>query len=606
MNSDDIHGLLPDLNGTAESPDLGPPPIAHFEAGDPIHFDASQQESPWQTKQDIGGALNPALLSNLETRRRRRESSRPGDNAVLQLTDSQTSHQELLDNTNKPEHTLKSGAKRKFSARDEDEQSGLPSTSERDDFQFNRTQETPQTERPSGTRLVTGQAEKRAEQGSQSDATKMKESSREKPRVNPNQALTSRNVLAPKSVNTDPVLSPVKISRLAEGEKHKPPKPNMPTKSRDRAKAREQPASQRFARQVKAQQAEIQAPEPKATTQSVTELPRILPEPPEPPAASSLDTFSPEGSEPPATRPESRDTPPPGDLDPEKANTSTFGSMGRASRRPRGSVSYAEPNLRDKMRRPTKELVDAVAAEERLQQKKTLRSEEDAIEAELVITGETASKMRTVTVKKEPTTDHSLDWKALPMKKSEINQNHVGTDPPSPLNNKAPAAKTDLPPSVVTERRRRPSMLERDKSVVGGGQQGFGASSAIAALITEHPKHRSRGDSVLIDKLKHTSKHSEAPEVYDIQGSSPADTEDTTAKARESKATVARSSRRHSSISDDRIKDAMARRAERRKETAPAPDLKGVRSAATLVADAGEEIAGRGERAASRRRSMML
>lgn len=407
-------------------------------------------------------------------------------------------------------------------------------------------------------------------------------------------------------MNTDPVLSPVKISRLAEGEKIKPPKPNMPTKPRDRARARDQPASQRFARPAKVQQAEVQAPDAKATTQSVTELSKIPPEPPEPPAASSLDTFSPEGSEPPATRPESRDTPPPGDLDPETANTSTFGSMGRASRRPRCSVSYAEPNLRDKMRRPTKELVDAVAAEERRQQKRTLKSEEDAIEAEPLITGEAPSKMRTVTVKKESTADYSLDWKALPVKKGESIRDNVEADPPSPLSNKAPAAKPDLPPSVVTERRRRPSMLERDKSGVGGGQQGFGASSAIAALITEHPKNRSRGDSVLIDKLKHTSKHSEAPEVYDIQGSSPADTEDTTAKTGESKATVARSSRRHSSISDDRIKDAMARRAERRKETAPAPDLKGVRSAATLVADAGEGVAGRGDRAASRRRSMML
>lgn len=34
----------------------------------------------------------------------------------------------------------------------------------------------------------------------------------------------------------------------------------------------------------------------------------------------------------------------------------------RPSRRPRATISYAEPNLRDKMRRPTNELVDAVAA----------------------------------------------------------------------------------------------------------------------------------------------------------------------------------------------------------------------------------------------------
>lgn len=47
------------------------------------------------------------------------------------------------------------------------------------------------------------------------------------------------------------------------------------------------------------------------------------------------------------------DTPPPADI-------SSRGETSRPSRRNRTTVSYAEPNLRDKMRRPTKELVDAV------------------------------------------------------------------------------------------------------------------------------------------------------------------------------------------------------------------------------------------------------
>lgn len=47
------------------------------------------------------------------------------------------------------------------------------------------------------------------------------------------------------------------------------------------------------------------------------------------------------------------DTPPPADI-------SYGGDASRPSRRNRTAVSYAEPNLRDKMRRPTKELVDAV------------------------------------------------------------------------------------------------------------------------------------------------------------------------------------------------------------------------------------------------------
>ncbi|POS77105.1 hypothetical protein DHEL01_v204500 [Diaporthe helianthi] len=51
-----------------------------------------------------------------------------------------------------------------------------------------------------------------------------------------------------------------------------------------------------------------------------------------------------------------RDTPPPADI-------SSHGETSRPSRRVRASVSYAEPNLRDKMRRPTKEMLDAVSGE---------------------------------------------------------------------------------------------------------------------------------------------------------------------------------------------------------------------------------------------------
>ena len=52
------------------------------------------------------------------------------------------------------------------------------------------------------------------------------------------------------------------------------------------------------------------------------------------------------------------DTPPPADI-------TADGETARGSRRNRGTISYAEPNLRDKMRRPTQELYDAVTGEGR-------------------------------------------------------------------------------------------------------------------------------------------------------------------------------------------------------------------------------------------------
>ena len=63
------------------------------------------------------------------------------------------------------------------------------------------------------------------------------------------------------------------------------------------------------------------------------------------------------------------DTPPPADI-------SSQGETSRASRRSRGVVSYAEPNLRDKMRRPTKDLVDAVTGSRRSSQFDLLDSHE--------------------------------------------------------------------------------------------------------------------------------------------------------------------------------------------------------------------------------------
>ncbi|CAK7274097.1 hypothetical protein SEPCBS57363_005985 [Sporothrix epigloea] len=70
-----------------------------------------------------------------------------------------------------------------------------------------------------------------------------------------------------------------------------------------------------------------------------------------------------------------RDTPPP-------ADTFLQGETSRPNRRSRASVSYAEPNLRDKMRRPTKELFDAVAGEGKYVQRQSVQThQDDEIEA---------------------------------------------------------------------------------------------------------------------------------------------------------------------------------------------------------------------------------
>lgn len=79
------------------------------------------------------------------------------------------------------------------------------------------------------------------------------------------------------------------------------------------------------------------------------------PQEPETPLADPGVVF-PDTPETKSTSEKPRDTPPPADI-------SSHGETSRPNRRVRASVSYAEPNLRDKMRRPTKEMLDAVSGE---------------------------------------------------------------------------------------------------------------------------------------------------------------------------------------------------------------------------------------------------
>lgn len=134
-----------------------------------------------------------------------------------------------------------------------------------------------------------------------------------------------------------------------------------------------------------------------------------------------------------------RDTPPPADI-------SSHGETSRPSRRVRASVSYAEPNLRDKMRRPTKEMLDAVSGEGRYKRTSSAHH----------VASVSASK---------PAADSELARSAsttqLPAAEAAM-ENEAARRPPvmSPLSQKdsmkegPPAGQGGQP---VSERRRRPS-----------------------------------------------------------------------------------------------------------------------------------------------------
>ncbi|KAJ1337995.1 Shugoshin N-terminal coiled-coil region [Microdochium nivale] len=169
----------------------------------------------------------------------------------------------------------------------------------------------------------------------------------------------------------------------------------------------------------------------------------------DPPALSiepSLNTpFSPESS---ASREDATDTPPP-------AHISLLGETARASRRARSAVSYAEPNLRDKMRRPTKELFDAVSGEG-----KTIRrhsqSKRDDLPSALGAISMSASS------------EKSQVWRDFPQKHiteaTESNPAAGIAASPLAMKTKKEVVASGLPISLAAEKKKRSAGSECESS----------------------------------------------------------------------------------------------------------------------------------------------
>lgn len=150
-----------------------------------------------QAKTEKGGDLNPVLFANLETRRKRRGSTQRGESATLEPADAQTSQAEVLDGQIKPGFALTSGAKRKFAAKEEEEQVYNEAAPEGDDFHYNRNPIVAQPHIGSQTKPPSSQKEKQVEQRSSEGSTGQKDKSQEKPKINTNSTHNGRNILAP-------------------------------------------------------------------------------------------------------------------------------------------------------------------------------------------------------------------------------------------------------------------------------------------------------------------------------------------------------------------------------------------------------------------------
>ncbi|KAI9170947.1 Shugoshin [Paramyrothecium foliicola] len=335
LNPDQILALRSEADSSelVESPDLGPPPVSHFIDADPVKVDSPARSPPARSTPskivDISPIFadepSPVTTAPLQTIVKIEEVQ---DTDTEELPPASKEHRSPQQEAQpvtaiKPQpppavQPSKAGSKRKLAARED-----LTNTRTRN---VNNENQTPNvvSEKISIREKADGKTLK--------ELSQLRKEARERP------IAPRRRPLAAKSTNDD-VNSPRKAVKPTE----KPDLASMkvdlatPTVIQDAAKAK--PTKTGAATKSLPIRQPVTSPE---LAVPVTEPVLFSPISPEPVA---LDDDGARG-----------DTPPPADITSE-------GETSRPSRRNRGAISYAEPNLRDKMRRPTKELFDAVTGE---------------------------------------------------------------------------------------------------------------------------------------------------------------------------------------------------------------------------------------------------
>ncbi|KAG9243826.1 hypothetical protein BJ878DRAFT_102768 [Calycina marina] len=560
LEQQEIQTILDDAAAnTTDSPEIGPPPVSQFVNEDPVKIDLPSR--PKDSGAEDFPENDPPLSIHLEHRKKRKDSigdaelRRGGRDESKEVTSS-----------------FKVGAKRKLSVRDDEE--GEPPTKRDEnvpDFQFTRssgseTTNRPESSAPSGKRIVKVSKA----------APLTRAAPREKPIVN-SVSIAARKALAPKSVNN----SPRKTPRTGFND--------MKAAKTDQIKSdpiEEKPLEEKGVKTAV-------FPD---TVESEPVVEVILGDL-QPETSANLDLFSPFESQPSTARPESRDTPPPPDL-------GSGSDANRPSRRARAAVSYAEPSLRDKMRRPTKELVDAVMANAKLHC--------NSIKLEGLALADGAR------VKTESESDDV--WKSMPAPSATTVEN-------SPLSSKVQVTEA-LPSSITTHRKRRESLLNQVEM-----NKSLDSSSTLAALLASTKKIRDEAKERNLINENLPPKDT-GTDIYEFRGSPPRVIEATLQPAKTERAS-SRFARRHTTITRDTAptEDSEAsdiegpKRSEsiisRRRQSTIAPRSNSSASGSsvnlndyekplkkstsiTAMAGAGHDIGSRSDRIAARRRSMML
>lgn len=333
-----ILALRSEADISVESPELGPPPMSKYIEEDPVKTDSPSRSMPVKSNDESSKngpkakRLEPPVAltsSKSDTQSRVPPPSEEGEGG-----DREEPVAQRRERVNKPKNTvdtapaqpIKAGSKRKFAARD-DSENGQPQKA---------TNENSLDRMLAEKTLLRDKADGRTVK----DFAKMRKNS---------QLELSENVrkpLAVKSTNDD-------INSPRKNFKTKPSVADeIATAKFNAAKSKAAFDRQRLkAKNPSSAEAEavpVVTIKSQGTSDVMCDLAAPIRESALFSPGSPVATTSPEGPR--------GDTPPPTDI-------SSNGETSRPSRRNRTTMSYAEPNLRVKMRRPTKELFDAVAGE---------------------------------------------------------------------------------------------------------------------------------------------------------------------------------------------------------------------------------------------------
>ncbi|KAK2682429.1 hypothetical protein RAB80_000375 [Fusarium oxysporum f. sp. vasinfectum] len=480
-----------DMADTSQSPDIGPPPVSHFieEEEEPVKIDsptrsrpsptttpAPVQESPTrklappekltspQTTKTLPRSPSPEKKQHVKITKP--EETEPVKAKPLATRSIETKVQEIVDETPVPQpQPVKVGSKRKLAARDD----MVTSRSQR----ANNENEPPRNtiDKPSIREKAGGRTLK--------ELSNMRKDAREKA-----SATGTRKPLAAKSTNDD-LTSPKKISKPVVTDEVAAAKADL---MRSRA-SQERPKSRSKTLAPITIETALEPP----TAPEGLEVPCGLTTPFTDPALLSPNSPDTAASQ----EPGRGGTPPPGDVNASR-------EPARPSRRNRTAVSYAEPNLRDKMRRPTKEMLDAVAGEGKYARRSSV--------------AEPAPD--TARTKRESSAEES--WKNLPNANATNTENEPGSIPASPLAGKG--SSPEVPKPITIRGGRRTSMMIQD--IVAGSETSHEDGEA---------KEETASDTTGVSEV----------DVYEFTPSSPQNDEEVPAEIK--KVTARRPSRRVSS-----------------------------------------------------------